>query len=303
MPVLNREQLVLRCLDSVKTQSKKPYELIVVDNGSTDSTVAQVTKWMVANVDSGIKMSILEEKQRGACNARQKGLDNAKGEFVLFFDSDDEMDPELIEKALGEMEKDEKADIICWKCEIRRLDGKRRVPPFDLSDPLENHLIHTLLRPQGYLVRKELIKSAGGWSKPIPVWNDYELGLRLLLKNPAIRGIRKVLATIHAQEDSITGSNFSHKEGQWEKTLEEMRKENHLGNHPKKKQIEDIFTYREVILAAHYYREGNKEAAKRLYENAIKRTSGLQKVLLKLSFGYTRRGGRGAWRFIGNFYL
>lgn len=303
VPVLNREKLIVRCLDSIRRQREQPYELIVVDNGSTDHTVAVVTNWMLESKESGIKMSILEERQKGACFARQKGLDEAKGDYVLFFDSDDEMHDDLLEEAVGMIDVQNAPDIVCWKCRIIQLNDIKRVPPFNPQKPLENHLIHTLLRPQGYLVGRDFIKSSGGWQKNIAVWNDFELGLRLLHQHPKIASVNKVLATIYSQEDSITGRNFSHKQGEWEKTIGEMRKENNSVSSPETFKVEKILTYREIILAAHYAKEGNPEGAKKLKAEAMKRASGLSKALLSFTYHYTRKGGRGAWRIIRPFYI
>ena len=301
VPVLNREKLVIRCLESIKRQRVRPYELIVIDNGSEDGTVNAVTQWMLSNGGTRMKMHIHEEKRRGACRARQKGLENAKGDFVLFFDSDDEMEPELIAESIKNA--DSKTDIVCWKCRINLLSGGKKVSPFDPDHPVENHLIHSLLRPQGYMVRRDYLIKRGGWEKNLKVWNDYELGLRLLIGNPKIKGINKILATIHSQKDSITGKDFSHKEGEWDKILQEMKHENTSGNHPEKKNIGKIITYREIILAAHYAKEGNKSAAKRLYQSAIKKASSSDKALLRIAYYYTRRGGRGIWRILRHLYI
>ena len=294
VPVLNRAELIIRCLESIKNQSLLPYELIVVDNGSTDETVANVTRWMLANGTTGIKLHILEESVKGACAARRKGLNNAHGNYVIFFDSDDEMRKDLIKTASDAVENDNDIDIVCWKCKLHLLNGKTKVPTFNVSNPIENHLIHALLRPQGYMVRKDFLIKAGGWQKNIAVWNDYELGLRLLLSNPKIKGIKKILADIYSQEDSITGKKFSDKEGKWEQTILEMRRTNELSKHPAKERISRILDYREIILAAHYSKEGKTESGEKLLEDTIKR-AGQNPTLFKFIYNYTRKGGRGAW--------
>ena len=298
VPVFNRENLVVRCLDSILGQTLKPRELIVVDNASTDQTRQVVARWMESHKDSGIEMKLLSETRQGACFARQKGLENATGDYVIFFDSDDEMLPGLLEKACRKVEDDPSLDIVCWKCRINRLDGSSRVPTFMADKPVEAHLIHTLLRPQGHLVRKKFLTEAGGWSKPVKVWDDLELGLRLLLANPKIAGIPEVLAEIHAQDESITGTDFSSKEGEWEKILREMEKVNESSSHPLRKRIARILAYRKAILAAHYSREGNSKAASRLLEEALRNSDPKLRFLLRFSYEYTRRGLRGAWRFV-----
>lgn len=298
VPVLNRKNLVSRCLDSVAGQTRKPDEIIVVDNGSTDGTPQEVEKWIRENEDKIASLALLYENKKGACAARQKGLDNAKGDYLIFFDSDDEMHPDLIEKALKVAQNNSTVDIVCWKSRITLLNGKYKIPPFMPENPLEGHLIHTLLRPQGYMVKKEVIEKAGGWQKDISVWNDFELGLRLLMQNPKIEGINEILSEIYSQAESITGINFSSRQGEWEKTLSEMANVNEKANHPQKKKIDRILNYRKAILAAHYHREGNRQGAVTLLQQATKGKGLFEKSLLNFSYLFTRLGLRGVWRVV-----
>lgn len=298
VPVYNREDLILRCLDSIFQQTIPPQELIIVDNNSTDSTYEIVKKWIQSHKGNSVHFKLIQEEKKGACNARQKGLENAEGEYLIFFDSDDVMIQNLIEKAKDKLEEGPEIDIVCWKARIHLLDGYIRTPKFMPETPLEGHLIHTLLRPQSYIIKKEFLKKVGGWSKPIKVWNDYELGLRILLNNPEIRGIPEVLAVIYSQEISITGKNFSSKEGQWEETLLEMEFTNKSLKSPNKVKIQKILNYRRAILAAHYYREGNKKGAIKLITATLKDKNIFEKIILNLSYLYTRMGLRGVWRLV-----
>lgn len=298
VPVRNREKLVKRCLDSVLHQTVLPYELIVVDNNSTDNTVNVVKDWINEHQDSGFSIQFLMQQERGACPTRQKGLENATGKYVIFFDSDDTMHHDLIAKAMKEIEEYPDADIVCWKCRIHLLDGKTKVPSFMPENPLESHLIHTLLRPQGYMVKKSFIEKSGGWNKPLKVWNDFELGLRLLMMDPKLVGIDEVLAEIYSQRESITGLDFSSKEGEWEKTLGEVDKEANKRESGEGEKVLRILDYRRAILAAHYYREGNKKGARKLIKATVEDKGKWEKFILKFSYYFTAAGFRGAWRLV-----
>ena len=302
VPVLNRESLVVKTLDSIIGQTRLPDELIIVDNGSIDNTKQVVLEWIERNSKKGCHILFLEEKFPGACAARQRGLTVAKGDYVLFFDSDDRMNSGLISEAKVCAENHLDADIICWPVQIHLLNGKKRKPPFNPEKALENHLIHGLLRTHGYMIKKDFMTKSGAWTKQLPVWNDFELGLRLLLKNPKIIGINKPLVDVYSQAQSITGKNFSEKEGQWERSLEEMKKETKISSDCREKRISKIINYREVILAANYYKEGNKEGAEKLMRKALAESKCFYKILNRFVYFYTRQGGRGAWRIVGNFY-
>lgn len=302
VPVFNREKLIKRSLDSVFSQTYRPVELIVVDNSSTDSSLKNIQAWKQHHDgDSEFIIKILSESKRGACAARKKGEDCASGEFVIFFDSDDEMNPDLLKEAINAFKTEAAPDVVCWPCRIHQLDGTLKVPPFMPENPLEGHLIHTLFRPQGTMFRNEFLKKTGGWEKDISVWNDFELGLRVLLNNPKITGVKKILADIYSQSESITGKDFSSKEGSWEKTIEIMREDNKDIQHPLMEKIDAILDYREVILAAHYSREGNRASARKLLKDAIKKQNLLRKFCFMSAYYYTRKGGRGAWRILRYF--
>ena len=310
VPVYNRRNLLGRCLDSIAAQTYRPIELIVVDNGSTDRSLEFASEWGSRHVTPDFPIKIIEEHQKGVCLARNKGLTLASGDFTLFFDSDDAMRPELIEKGVAAFRKNPDISIVCWKCEIHKPDGTVRIPPFYPEKAIECHLIHSLLRTHGYMAPTEQFRSVGGWDISLPCWNDLELGMRLLLKigdksgyesiPGHISGIREVLADIYQQDESITGRDFSSKTGLWEKSLTKIREDIRLSGCREKDYLFKIIAYREMILAAHYKKENRPDLASGLMEKVLKEydLTVLQKNLFKLLFKYTARGGRGAWKII-----
>jgi glycosyltransferase involved in cell wall biosynthesis len=91
IPVLNGQKTIKRCLDSIDAQeTPRKWEVIVVDNGSTDATLAILRKYSV---------TVLNESKKGAGAARNKGLEYATGEFVAFIDADVELAKDWVEKS------------------------------------------------------------------------------------------------------------------------------------------------------------------------------------------------------------
>ncbi len=101
MPVFNAEKTLKKSVDSVLDQSFKELELIMIDDGSTDSSGKICDDY--ALVDKRIK--VIHQKNSGVSNARNTGIRVAKGEYIIFLDSDDEMDLNLIEDNLKIIEK------------------------------------------------------------------------------------------------------------------------------------------------------------------------------------------------------
>lgn len=106
IPVYNVECFLVRCLDSVIGQSYKNLEILVIDDGSTDSSGIICDKY--AERDNRIK--VIHKKNGGLSSARNVGLDSAHGEYVSFIDSDDFISSEFVEHLLQTIKKSE-ADI------------------------------------------------------------------------------------------------------------------------------------------------------------------------------------------------
>ena len=102
MPSYNREESLGNAINSIIKQTYSNWELIIVDDCSTDETSGLVQKFL--NEDSRIKFIRLKENS-GACTARNVGIENSKGEFITFLDSDDEYLPKKIEKQLDLFKK------------------------------------------------------------------------------------------------------------------------------------------------------------------------------------------------------
>lgn len=291
VPVYNREHLVRRALESIAAQDVRPLSLIVVDNNSTDHSPDVMREWAEAHADdTGLDIRLLSEPRPGAARARQTGLEHVETEWVQFFDSDDVMAPGILSDALRHSAD---VDLVCWKREQISLSGRHSIKPFRPNDILRCHLYNGILSTQAYMVRTRFLKDAGGWNPDAPVWDDWELGLRLLLRSPRCAAIDRVGVFVYSQAESITGTSFSAKEGQWERIIDMM--ETYV---PQRPDIRAMLDYRRVNLAALYTLEGNRAAGRRLLKQAVDKAScsALAKLWLRIIYAYTAVGGRGAYR-------
>ena len=115
LPVFNTENYIKRCLDSILSQSYNYWDLIVVDDGSTDSSGIICDKY--AQTDTRIK--VIHKINEGASSARKLGIKSSKGEFLFFIDSDDYIDPNTLEELLSPL-KESNQDIIIGNINIVR---------------------------------------------------------------------------------------------------------------------------------------------------------------------------------------
>lgn len=305
IPVRNRPELIVRCLDSIQAQNVLPGRVIVVDNGSTDHTMERVREWESSNRGKGMKIDLLQEDIPGACAARNRGLQAVESEWVLFFDSDDTMRPELVGSVIPVAPGN---DIVCWKMHYHSA-GRDRVEHSGSRHVMRRHLFNSVLSTQRYMVRTKFVKEAGGWGA-LSIWNDWELGFRLLGLSPRVTHVGKVLVDVYNQKASITGSAYSEKIGEREHTIDVMEsiaEEGEVHGHRASwppytlRGLKRAFDFVRVRLAADYRREGAVEAAKKLLHDTLMKSGmcRVEKLWLRILYFYMSHGGRAAhllWR-------
>ncbi|MCR5756018.1 MAG: glycosyltransferase [Acetatifactor sp.] len=110
VPVYNVENYIIETIESVRKQTYTDWELILVEDGSTDSTVAKIRKYMENKQDNRIRL-IFQPSNMGAAKARNKGLKEAKGRYIAYLDSDDLWEPEKLSAEITYMKKKEAAFV------------------------------------------------------------------------------------------------------------------------------------------------------------------------------------------------
>ncbi len=276
IPVYNRAAIVKETLESVVAQTHRPLQVVLVDNDSTDDTMQVLETFKKEHPGDGFNVVITSESHHTAGAARNCGFEHATGEWVLFFDSDDVMEPELVESYVHVIERAAKKgktlDLISSRSTLVFPDGSSRQAPFHKGDLFANHILHGQLATQRYAVRREFFASTDGWNIDLPGWNDWELGLRLLLAAPRVAynsGKSHVIIN-HNGADSITGTEFHSRQGRWEHVIDIMLNEVRCSKlKPEhKRRFERLLHYRRLVLAAQYEREGHPELAKPLCQQA-----------------------------------
>lgn len=207
IPVLDRQDTIIRTLESIAAQTLLPSRVIVVDNGSSDLTVPRVTEWCARQPDGGLDVTLISEPRRGAAAARNRGLREVSTDYVMFFDSDDEMRPRHIERIARALEAEPGLDLACWDIAILDDDNWQTVKSVNDTIPLRGHLFHGLLATQRFVVRTSLARSAGGWDETLSALDDLEFGTRLLLSGPVFRKLHgEPLVVQHTTPGSLSSA-------------------------------------------------------------------------------------------------
>ena len=278
IPVYNRAAIVGATLDSVVAQTHRPLQVVLVDNYSTDNTLQVLETFKKEHPGDGFNVEIVREEHHTAGAARNRGFEKATGDWVLFFDSDDQMEEGLVASYVKLIERAENKgkplDLISARSTLVFPDGSQRQAPFHRKDLFANHLLHGQLATQRYAVRREFFTDTDGWNINLPRWNDWEVGLRLLLANPhvAYMGGKSRVIINHNGADSITGTEFHSRHGEWEYVIDIMKNEVRCSQlkAKHKTRFERLLEYRRIVLAAQYEREGHPELAKPLCQQAYK---------------------------------
>ncbi|QDT62890.1 glycosyltransferase family 2 protein [Calycomorphotria hydatis] len=116
MPTYNRANFLPEAFNSIASQTISDWELIVVDDGSTDESPSIIEQWLDS---AGLTAKLIRQQNKGAYAARATGLAQAKGEYIAFYDSDDLWLPHHLESCLDVLKKHDNVDWVwCADCAI-----------------------------------------------------------------------------------------------------------------------------------------------------------------------------------------
>lgn len=209
MPTYNRAYIIQQSIDSVLEQTYQDWELIVVDDGSTDDTETVVKK----NNDERIRY-IKYSPNRGANHARNVGLEAAQGEYLTFLDSDAVYVPHKLEVQMDAMQHNG-FDIVWARARFTWMDGRDGVFPRDPEDTLNNNALlipmslkEGLINTSTLFFKRRCYESCGGFDEDLRKFQDWDFWWKLLLaKKFKIHFLDDVLAVNFMQDDSISSNN------------------------------------------------------------------------------------------------
>lgn len=190
IPTYNRKKLLLEAVRTCLDQTYKDLEIIIVDDGSTDET-SQLVRQMLEGDWYGERIIYVQQKNRGASSARNRGLEFARGDYIQFLDSDDLLLPTKIAKQINELESPHNLFAACCYCsgtmgdsmnidsQKLRIGFRSLLRPSALVSALSSKVVHGLPTPSPLWRRSHLITHAG-WREDIALGDDLEYYIRLL---------------------------------------------------------------------------------------------------------------------------
>jgi len=205
LPTWNRVNWLRRSVESVLGQTFKDFELVVVDDGSTDSTSE-----FLKNLSGKIRTIILD-KNHGVSKARNVAISNSNSEWIAFLDSDDYWHHEKLQKQID-------LTKIVSKCPIQFTDeiwmrNGVRVNPKKRHKKIEGWIFQPslelcLISPSSVILKRELLEVHGMFDETLPVCEDYDLWLRLTFRYQVALLNQKLMTRHGGHADQLSKSDW-----------------------------------------------------------------------------------------------
>lgn len=213
LPVYNRPEKVCKTIESILSQTFKDFELLVIDNASTDDTVERIKRFD----DSRIRL-IINERNMGQTYSLNRGLDEAKGKYIARIDSDDIMLPKRLQRQVSFLEKHSDY-VLCgaWARIISDQDELSAIVRLCSTDKglrFMQTFTCGLFHPAAMFRRSTLEENSIRYNKTLSVAEDYEMWFKLLEYGKGLN-IPEVLIYYRQGEsnDSVIRKDIGKKEG------------------------------------------------------------------------------------------
>jgi glycosyltransferase involved in cell wall biosynthesis len=200
IPTYNSEKTIERCLTSLSSQTFQDFEICIIDGASSDSTITKVNKFR----SDHDRLRIISEKDKGTYDAMNKGIDIARGEWIYFLGSDDEMyDKNVLADVFSNIPA-KNCGMIYGNVRINgdtswAKDGQIYDGEFQVEKILARNICH-----QAIFYRKKIFNKLGKYNICYPVCADWELNLRFFPStNP--RYLDRIIANFYS--GGISGEN------------------------------------------------------------------------------------------------
>jgi len=207
IPAYNAETFICKALDSVSRQTFNNYEIVVIDDGSTDNTANNIIKW--SHEHPGVNLHFVKQENRGVACARNAGIKKSIGNYVAFLDADDIWMPNKLKNVQIFLDQHPSADLVChdeWA------ETKDKINPYRInSGPYVKYrdflFKRNCLLTSATVVKRDNLLNAGGFSEDMKLVDgaeDYDLWMRLLKNGCRIKYLHEILSIYRIHGNGLT---------------------------------------------------------------------------------------------------
>ena len=205
IPTYQRANLVSKTIESVLAQTYTDYEIIVVNDGSTDNTREVLARF-------GDKINVIHQENKGASAARNTGIMASQGRYIAFVDDDDLWVPKKLEKQVKSFESNPNIGLVCSNmfffkyndvsADVADVWAPTSHPPGVLQDWILLFIGDFILMPT-VVVRRECLDEVGLFDQTLTSCEDYDLWLRIIEKF-SVHFLNEPLALYHLSANSLS---------------------------------------------------------------------------------------------------
>ncbi|PIT93947.1 hypothetical protein COU00_01555 [Candidatus Falkowbacteria bacterium CG10_big_fil_rev_8_21_14_0_10_43_11] len=194
IPVYNQAEEIRAALASILSQTYKNYEVIIVNDGSTDNTAVTLEELKHKFWQKKIRCKIIQQNNQGANAARNRGAQEARGEFIIFWDADIVAAPEMLEKMRNALQSNPEVSYAYSSF----IFGKKKFKlwPFDAEKLKQMPYIHSTS-----LIRREHLVS---WDAEIKRLQDWDLWLTMLVQGHTGVWVPEFLFTVQTAHGTMS---------------------------------------------------------------------------------------------------
>ena len=184
IPCYNQGAYIQEAIDSVKAQTYRDWEIIIINDGSDDSVTLQKLSYL-----KEIGFIVIDTPNKGVSAARNTAIKIARGEFILPLDADDKIAPQYLEEAIKIMHEKAEVKLVYSDCEyFGIISGLSPVPLFSIEGMLKENLIFN-----SAIIRKVTVTEVSGYDETfLAGWEDWEFWLRCIKKKEEVYKIQSI---------------------------------------------------------------------------------------------------------------
>ncbi|MFO7891418.1 MAG: glycosyltransferase [bacterium] len=255
IPTFNRKSRIITAIDSVLRQTYQNFELIIIDDGSTDNTEKAIKSYEN-------KVKYFYQTHRGVSAARNSGIQKSKGDYICFLDSDDEWVENKLETQVTLVRSDPQIKI-CYTDEIWIRNGVR-VNPKKIHQKYSGRIYQRclplcIISPSSVMIHRDVFEQAGRFDPQMTVCEDYDLWLRISHHYPVTFIPQPLIIKKGGHEDQLS-QKFWGMDRYRVKAMEKMLQKDNLSLKDKKATIK-MLQRKCDILSNGFLKRGKKQQA------------------------------------------